>query len=250
MERLHKIIFTLAITMVATVCHALTPAQAYEELHALKLSVKSAYVFALIVDMDARAHLKRNERLKEIENLSKTLENLEQLNGDQRKELTTRTHVYLRSAKGEAATYDINLGSRTASNGFVAYSELIEQIDISMDAINQQVQISEQALKTFNLMEKILNSVEVHSERAVKTQRSDTFSQPMLNSMCSEVQSGLDTLAELKGAGNVVKRASMKWSFIKTPACQKTKTNAPYTIIYYGELMVSELQEFAGLDTP
>ena len=99
-------------------------------------------------------------------------------------------------------------------------------------------------------MEKILNSVEVHSERAVKTQRSDTFSQPMLNSMCSEVQSGLDTLAELNGTGNVVKRASMKWSFIKTPACQKTKTNTPYTIIYYGELMVAELQEFAGLDTP
>jgi len=250
MEGLHKIFFTLAITLVATVSHALTPTQAYEELHALKLSVKSAYVFALIVDMDARAHVKRNERLKEIETSAKTLENLEQLKSDQLKELTTRTHVYLRSAKGEAATYDINLGSRTVSNGFVAYSELIEQIDISMDAIKQQAQISEQALKTFNLMEKILNSVEVHSERAVKTQRSDAISQPMLNTMCSEVQSGLDTLAEIKGANTVVKKASMKWSFIKTPACQKAKTNAPYTIIYYGELLVAELQEFAVLDTP
>ena len=250
MGRLHKIFLILTITMLTAVTHALTPTQAYEDLHTLKLSVNSAYVFSLIVDVDARAHLKRNARLEEIEKLAKTIDNIGQLTDQQRTELSTRIHVYLRSAKGEAATYDINLGSRTASNGFVAYSELVEQINISMDAIKQQAQIPAHALKTFSLMDSIIDSVEVHSERALKTLRADKFSQQALNVMCGEVQTGLDSLSELENSKAVVKRASLKWSFIKAPACQKDKTNAPFTIVYYGELIVRELQEFAAVNLP
>ncbi len=247
MARSRTLIF-LSLTLFSILGHGATSFKAYENLQDLKLSVKSAYMFSLIVDADARAHLKRNARLAEIERSAKDIADITELNTSQHQELKTRIHVYLRSAKGEAATYDVNLGSRTASNGYVAYSELIEQIDASMQSIKQQSPIPLKYLATTKLVNNIVTSIEIHSERALKTLRAEQFSQDVLAKVCSNVQTGIAGLSKFEASNVVMKKTNLKWSFIKTPACVQDKTNAPFSVIYYGELMVKELQAFATVD--
>lgn len=244
---------TLKITAVyllllafSAVSQASSKIDTYHDLQNLKSDVRAAYVYALVVDKDGRAHPKRNERIEKIDNLLNKIDNLENLESNHKEALSMGMRVYLRSAKNEAATYDVNLGSRTFSNGYSAYSELIEQIYAPIQSIQLSSNIPKKTLETFTLLDKIAEAIELHGERTIKTERVENLTQGELNKMCSTIEQKLKKMGKYSDARAMVKEASMKWSFIKTPICNLNKTSAPYTITHYGSLMADILKNYAA----
>ena len=238
----------IGLLLASTLTNASSNLNTYHELQNLKSDVRAAYVFSLIVDKDARAHPKRNNRIAKIDSLLEKIDNLEGLDELHRKALSMSMRVYLRSAKNEAATFDINLGSRTFSNGYSAYSELIEQIYAPIQTIQLESEIPKKTIEVFTLLDKVAAAIELHGERIIKTQRSKNMSQAELSQMCMSIKKGFENLSKYKDAKSTIKKASLKWSFIKTPICNLDKTSAPYTITHYGSLLADILKEYASKD--
>ena len=242
------ITFYLFLFAFSAVSQASSKLDTYHELQNLKSDVRAAYVYALIVDKDARAHPKRNEKIERIESVLNKVDNLDHLEKPHKDALSTGMRVYLRSAKNEAATFDERLGSRTFSNGYSAYSELIEQIYAPIQSIEQAEKIPKQSIEVFTLMDKIAEAIELHGERTIKTERVETLTQTNLTKMCAIIEQRLKDIGKYSDAQSTVKQASMKWSFIKTPICKLNKTSAPYTITHYGSLMSDILKDYAALN--
>ena len=236
----------LFIFAFSAVSQASSKIDTYHDLQNLKSDVRAAYVYSLIVDKDGRAHPKRNERIEKIDNLLNKIDNLENLEDNHKKALSMGMRVYLRSAKNEAATYDVNLGSRTFSNGYSAYSELIEQIYAPIQSIQISTDIPKKTIEVFTLLDKIAEAIELHGERTIKTERIENLTQGDLNKICSSIEKNLKNIGRYSDARAMVKKASMKWSFIKSPVCKLNKTSAPYTITHYGSLMADILKEYAS----
>lgn len=241
-----NICLIISLISLAVSAHSSTKLDTYHELQNLKSDVRAAYIYALIVDKDARAHAKRNERIKRIDDLLEKIDNLENLEPRHKEALSLSMRVYLRSAKNEAATYDINLGSRTFSNGYSAYSELIEHIYAPIQLIQLDTNIPKKSVEVFTLLDKIAAAIELHGERIIKTERVKDLTQDNLNIMCDDIETQLKNIRHYKDAHSTVKQASLKWSFIKNPICNLDKTSAPFTITHYGALMANILKEYAA----
>jgi hypothetical protein len=235
----------LVLIALSATSHANSDMETYQDLQSLKTDVRAAYVNALIVDKDSRAHPERIQRLENIEIALAKIDTLKQLEPSQRSDLSVAIRVYLRSAKNEAATYDVNLGSRTLSNGYSAYSELIEKIYSPIQTLEMTTRVQKKSLSTFQLMDEISQAVELHGERTIKTERAENLTQTDLNKICTSIERGLNTLSQYSDAKSTLKKATLKWSFIKTPICQLSKTSAPYTITHYGSWVIDTLKLYA-----
>jgi hypothetical protein len=235
----------LALCAFSATSHATSDIETYQDLQNLKTDVRAAYVNALIVDKDSRAHPERIQRIENIEQALNRIVTREQLDPNHRGELTMAIRVYLRSAKNEASTYDVILGSRTLSNGYSAYSELIEKIYSPIQSLEVTANVQKKSLNTFKLIDNISQAVEIHGERTIKTERVENLTQTDLNKMCASIEEGLNTLSHYTDARSTVKKATLKWSYIKTPLCQINKTSAPYTITHYGSWVIDTLSLYA-----
>lgn len=218
----------------------------YHELQNLKSDVRAAYIYALIVDEDARAHPQRNERIEKIDRILNKIDNLDHLEKSHKEALSMGMRVYLRSAKNEAATFDERLGSRTFSNGYSAYSELIENIYAPIQAIEFEAKIPESSVEVFTLLDTIAEAIELHGERTIKTERVENLTQINLNKMCSTIEQGLKDIGKYPDAKDTLRKAKLKWGFIKTPICKLNKTTAPYTVTHYGSQMAEILKAYAA----
>lgn len=225
---------------------ASTQLDTYHDLQNLKSDVRAAYVYALIVDKDGRAHSKRNNRIDHIESVLHKIDNLEHLEKSHKDALSMAIRVYLRSAKNEAATYDVNLGSRTLSNGYSAYSELIEKIYAPIQTIQASSAISKKSIQVFTLLDKVAEAIEIHGERLIKTERSKTLTQSDLNTLCRNIEKNLKKVSNYPDAKSISRKITLKWQFIKTPVCQLNKTSAPFTITHYGTQLSDTLKEYAA----
>jgi hypothetical protein len=245
-QGLRNICLYLLVILFSASSQASSKADTYHELQNLKSDVRAAYAYALIVDKDGRAHSKRNDRINKIEKLLSKIDNLDHLGKNHKKTLSMAMRVYLRSAQNEAATYDVNLGSRTLSNGYSAYSELIEQIYASIQSIRLDSMIPTKTIDTFTLLDKIAEAIELHGERIIKTERVEQLTQNDLSNICSSIDQSFKKIAKYPDAQRTIKKASLKLGFIKSPICHLNKTSAPYTITHYGSLIADILKEYAS----
>ncbi len=246
MAYLQKISLILGFALACSWTNADNAVQTYQTLQQLQNNLRDAYIYALIVDVDSRAHDQRNSKLDAIKVLAKTLYQAEFIDKEQGQELDLRIRLYLRSARNEANTYDERLGSRTFNNGYSAYSEGIEQIKLIMTHLEQGHKIPRNIKTSYVLLNYIAMSVEIHSERVIKTERFESLSQASIDIMCDKINHQLSALKSLPSEKTMVKRAMSKWSIIKTPVCNLDKTSAPYTVVYYGGLMIDILQGVDG----
>jgi DNA-binding Xre family transcriptional regulator len=240
-----KLALCLALFIPSAFSSASLPTDTYEDLQNLKSNVRAAYVNALIVDKDSRAHAKRVAFINKIDATLDKIENLTELSQKHRKELSRSLSIYLRSAKNEANTYDINLGSRTFSNGYSAYSELIEHIYAPIQTIEVSENIPKKSIQIYALLDHIAEAVEIHGERIIKTKRVAKLTQTNLDAMCATIESGLEDIAKYPDSKSVINKASLKWGFIKAPICNLDQTSAPYTITHYGFLLTDILRKYA-----
>jgi hypothetical protein len=235
----------LVLFMPSAFCSASLPTDTYDDLQNLKYNVRGAYVNALIVDKDSRAHAKRVVFINKLDATLVKIENSTELDPKHRKELSASLRIYLRSAKNAADTYDINLGSSTINNGYTAYSELIEHIYAPIQTIEASESIPKKTIQILTLLDHIAEAVEIHGERIIKTKRVAKLTQASLDAMCATIESGLKDIAKYPDSKSVFNKASLKWGFIKAPICNLDRTSAPYTITHYGFLLTDILRKYA-----
>ncbi len=243
MAFLQKNIVIFTMLLVSSWSNALTSLETYQGLQSLRSSLSDAYVYALIVDVDSRAHAQRNIKLDKIAAIAKTLSEKGFFNKEEGQELALRIRLYLRSARNEANTYDERLGSRTLNNGYGAYSESVGQIKLMMSALEQSHNIPRNVKISYVLLNFIAMSIEIHSERVINSGRFEGMSQASLDTMCDKIERKLSALKGIPNTRATVKKAMSKWAMIKKPVCNLDKTSAPYTVVYYGGMMIGILQK-------
>lgn len=229
--------------------YGLTPLEGFHQLQKLKINVRNSYAFSLIIDHDLRSGDEMQRNLNQVTSLTRQVIESKHLDQQAGLELAHSIKQFSDSSKMPTIQYFQSSGTGTVSKGYLIYTNVIEKINSAMQALSTTQSIPLRTLRAFETIDIIMASIEMHAERALASSRSELFTKEFINQTCDAVRAELSDLVGVKSDLKTRVKVKRHWQFIEERVCAPLNAKAPFSIVFFGGLMVKGLEDTYGFDS-
>ncbi|MGR6874295.1 hypothetical protein ACU6U9_18785 [Pseudomonas sp. HK3] len=219
------------------------------QLQKLKIKVRNTYAYSLIVDHDLRAHDQMVLNLDHVLTLTQQLIKSKQIESMLGVELMASVNAFSQSSSMPTIQYFQSSGTGTTSKGYEIYFDLVQKIDRAISTSTSIQKMDASTSNAFEVIDIVMASIEMHAERALASSRSELFSEAFIARACDEVRHKLLDMAQVKHDSASYAKIKRHWTFIEKKICNPLNAKAPFSIVYFGGLMVLELEDLSNLNT-
>jgi hypothetical protein len=228
--------------------YGLTPLEEFYQLQKLKINVRNAYAYSLIIDHDLRSRDEMQVNLNHVSRLTRQIIDSKLLEEQAALELVESIEKFSHSSKMPTIQYFQSSGTGTASKGYLIYTNLMEKINLAMKVHVATRSIPLSTIRAFDTIDIMMSSIEMHAERALASSRSELFTKEFITQTCNAVNRELSEL--IKTGSDLKARVKIKrhWQFIEESVCTPLNARAPFSIVFFGSLMIKGLEDTFSFD--
>ena len=228
--------------------YGLTPLEEFHQLQKLKINVRNSYAYSLIIDHDLRSRDEMQININQVSKLASQIIDSKLLERQAALDLSDSITQFLHSSKMPTIQYFQSSGTGTASKGYLIYSNLMEKINVAMKVRVATNSIPLSTIAAFETIDIIMSSIEMHAERALASSRSELFAKEFISQTCDAVNRELAELIEIGSDLKARVKIKRHWQFIEERVCSPLNAKAPFSIVFFGGLMVRGLEDTFSSD--